>query len=242
MKRILLIVSILLLGSACGQQPGAGGSDFKSQEAAWESAMKAGDVEAMVSLYADDARLMPPNGTTLVGHDGVRSSFGGLIDAGLSIDLTPVQIDSAGDVAFVVGTYELFAGEDVADAGKYIETWQRGAGGDWRLTNDIWNSDRPPAGGGDGNVHVMVYHEVEDGDHWLAAWSGNSSRRDQFKANGVAHVHAFRNADNPNLTGLVFSVNDMDAFNAFLASEEGAMAAEADGVNLDETTILVEAR
>ena len=111
------------------------------------------------------------------------------------------------------------------------------------MTNDIWNSDMPVTGhGGDGNPHLMVLHEVEDGDRWLAAWSGEDSRRDQFKANGAAHVHTFRNADNPNLTGLVFSVADMDTFNAYLASDEVASAAAADGVNLDETTFLMEAR
>jgi len=242
MKRTLLIVSLGLIVAACGQTTGGSGG-FESREAEWEAGMNAADVEAIVALYADDARLMPPNGATTVGHDGVRAAFGSMIEAGLTVDLTPIQTESAGDVAFVVGTYQLMAGDDVADNGKYIETWKRGAGGEWRMTNDIWNSDLPAAsGGGDGNPHLMVFHEVEDGDHWLAAWSGTDSRRDAFKANGAAHVHTFRNADNPNLTGLVISVADMDALNAFLTSEEGAAAAEADGVNLDETTFLMEAK
>ena len=40
-------------------------------------------------------------------------------------------------------------------------------------------------------------------------------------------MHAFRSPDNPNLTGLVIAVDDMDALNAMLTSEEGQAAASA---------------
>ena len=244
MKKTLLIVPLCLFAAACGQNAGSGGgAAFELREAEWEAGLNSGDVDAIVALYADNARLMPPNGEASVGHDGVRAAFGAMIEAGLRADLTAVQVESAGDVAFVVGTYQLMAGDVVSDRGKYVETWQRGADGNWQMTNDIWNSDLPAAGGGGhDNVHVMAFHEVADGDRWLAAWSGADSRRDQFKANGVARVHAFRSADNPNLTGLVFSVADMDVFNAFMASDEVAAAAEADGVDLEATTIMMEAR
>lgn len=239
MKKAQVLTPFLFLLAACGQGSGSGG--FESREAEWEAGMNTADVDAIVALYADDARLMPPNGEASIGQDAVRAAFGGMIEAGLTVDLTPIEIQSAGDIAYVVGTYELLAGDEVTDRGKYIETWQRGAGGEWKMANDIWNSDLPAAGGGgDGNTHLMVLHEVEDGDHWLAAWTGENSRHEQFKANGAAHVHTFRSADNPNLTGLVISVADMNAYNAFLASDEGTQAAVADGVDLDNMTVLLE--
>ena len=242
MNKSLAIAPFVLCIAACGQQSGSGDSaGFESRETEWEAGMNAADVEAIVALYADDARLMPPNGEASVGHDGVRASFSGMIEAGLTVDLTPIETRSGGDIAFVVGTYELQAGDEVADRGKYIETWQRDAGGEWKMANDIWNSDLPAAGGGgDGNTHMLVVHEVEDGDRWLAAWTGENSRHEQFKANGAAHAHTFRSADNPNLTGVVMSVADMDALNAFLASEEVAAAAAADGVDLSDMTVLIE--
>jgi hypothetical protein len=61
-----------------------------------------------------------------------------------------------------------------------------------------------------------------------------------FSEHGVAHAHTFQNADNPNLTGVVLSISDMDEFNAIMASEEAADAASADGVDLDEATFLKE--
>jgi len=240
MNKSVTILPLLMLMAGCSQPADYGqSSEFSSRENEWEAAFNAKDFDAITALYADDARLMPPNGTATVGHDGIRATFGGMIDAGLSVDLTSIETKSRGDIAYVVGTYQLLAGDEVADRGKYIETWHR-SNGDWHMANDIWNSDLPAAGGGDGNTHVMILHEVEDFDRWIAAWRGKNSRHDQFRANGAAHLHTFQNADNPNLTGLVISVSDLAALNAFLASEEGASAAAADGVDLDAMTVLAE--
>lgn len=93
-----------------------------------------------------------------------------------------------------------------------------------------------------GMTHVLITHEVEDAEHWLAAWRGENSRHELFEANGARHVHTFQNADNPNLTGLVVAVADMDKLMAMLESEEGQAAALADGVKLDTMTLLVETR
>jgi hypothetical protein len=88
----------------------------------------------------------------------------------------------------------------------------------------------------------MITHEVDDAELWLAAWRGEDSRHDLFKANGAKHVHTFRNADNPNLVGLVVAVDDLDALNTMLGSEEGIAAAAADGVRADTITVLTEAK
>ena len=89
-------------------------------------------------------------------------------------------------------------------------------------------------------THVMITHEVEDADHWLAAWTGPDSRHKLFKENGAKKVHTFQDANNPNLTGLVVAVADMDKFMAMLESDEGKAAAAADGVRMDTMVLLVE--
>jgi len=99
-----------------------------------------------------------------------------------------------------------------------------------------------PMGGGPPKTHLMITHEVDDAERWLAAWRGEDSRHDLFKANGAKHVHTFRNADNPNLVGLVVAVDDLDALNTMLGSEEGIAAAAADGVRADTITVLTEAK
>jgi ketosteroid isomerase-like protein len=233
----------LLTITACGQtDDSAGGSAFTPRDSEWQAAMNAEDVDAIAALYRDDARLLPPNAEATIGKDGVRAAFGGMIEAGLSIKLNSIESMSGGDIAYVVGSYALMAGDDVADEGKYIETWRRGADGQWLMANDIWNSDMPVAAPEMPKTHLMITHEVEDADHWLAAWRGEDSRHTLFTNNGAAHVHTFQSANNPNLTGLVVAVSDMDALRVMLGSEEGLAAAAEDGVKADTLTVLTEAK
>lgn len=91
-------------------------------------------------------------------------------------------------------------------------------------------------------VHVSIMHEVEDADRWLAAWQGENSRHKMFKAHGVKHVHTVQDPGNPNMTGLIVAVADMDQFKAFLESDEGQAAAAEDGVRMDTMMMLVETR
>ena len=89
-------------------------------------------------------------------------------------------------------------------------------------------------------THVLITHEVDNAEHWLAAWTGPDSRHKLFKENGAKMVHTFQDANNPNLTGLVVAVADMDKFMAMLESDEGKAAAAADGVRMDTMVLLVE--
>ena len=241
MKKLITVIPLLMILVGCNQAAAPGDpSEITARSAEWDAALNGKDVDAVVALYTDDARLMAPNQAMTVGKDGVRAAFGGMIDAGLSSQLTSLQTTVSGDVGFNVGTYVLSAGDTVVDVGKFIETWERGDDGAWRISNDIYNSDNPPAGSD--NEHLVIIHEVNDADHWLAAWRGDDSRHQLFEANGAAHVHTFTNADNPHQVGLVISVSDMAALFAMLESEEGLAAAEADGVRRDTLRVLAEVK
>jgi uncharacterized protein (TIGR02246 family) len=214
-----------------------------SRSDAWEAALNAADTDAIVDFYTSDARLLPPNGEMSSGKDAVRAVFGGMIEAGIGGDLTSIDAVVVGDIGYNVGTYTLTSGDALVDRGKFIETWSRGSDGQWRIANDIWNSDLPLATSETEphSAHVMILHEVENAEHWLAAWRGEDSRHKLFRDNGAAHVHTFQNAADPNLTGLVIAINDMAAFEAMLASEEGQAAAAEDGVKMDTMIIMSEA-
>jgi uncharacterized protein (TIGR02246 family) len=241
MRKLVTVLPLLLVAIGCTQSPPpADPSVIHARSAEWEAALNAGDIEAVAALYESDARLLPPNAEMQTGTDAVRDLFGGMIDAGLTGKLNSMETQVAGDYAYNLGAYTLMAGDTVVDTGKYMETWHRGEDGEWRYTNDIWNSDMPAAGAG-GNAHLVILHEVDDPEKWLAAWRGDNSRHQLFEANGAAHVHTFQNADNPHLTGLLISVSDMDALNAMLTSEDGQAAAAADGIRADTMKILTEA-
>jgi len=238
MKKLIVLLPLLLAAVACNQSaPSTDTTALEAASDAWENALNSKDLDTLVNLYADDARLLPPNGEMTTGHDGVRAAFGGMIDAGLGGTTTIVEATVVGDLGYIVGTFALNAGEEAVGTGKYIEIWNRGADGQWLIADDIYNNDPKPKMA---MTHVMITHGVDDADHWAAAWTGEDSRRSLFKENGAAHVHAFRSADNPNLSGLVIAVKDMDALSAMLASDEGQAAAAEDGVRMDTIVMMTE--
>ena len=248
MKRLIKFLPLFLFVTACGQSaPATDASVITSRSEIWETALNAGDIETLMANYTSDARILPPNEKAATGTEAVRAAFGSMIDAGISGNLTSMEAAVSGDIGYNVSNYALTADGEVVDTGKYLETWQRGTDSQWRISNDIWNSDMPAAPAampmGDGpKTHLMITHEVDDVEHWLAAWRGEDSRHALFKANGAAHVHTFTTTDNRNLVGLVIAVKDMNALNAMLGSEAGIAAAAADGVRQGTMTVLTEAK
>jgi len=229
--------------TSCNQSPqSADASVITSRSEAWEAALNGSDIDALVEIYASDSRILPPNGKMASGSAAVRAIFGSMIDAGLGGTLTSIEAVVSGDIGYNVGVYTLEADGEVVDVGKYIETYRRGDDGQWRMSNDIYNSDMPVAAAETPKTHIMISHEVDDAELWMAAWRGDDSRHKLFMENGAAHVHTFRSADNPNLTGLVVAVSDMDALNAMLQSEDGRAAAAADGVRADTMMMMTEAK
>jgi ketosteroid isomerase-like protein len=235
----LLTLAVIVVGIACAPPAAQESPELAAKSVAWEEAMNSADVEAVVALYSEDARLMPPNAETGQGHDAVRAAFGEMIDAGLSIELKTTEAMAAGNLGTRIGSYVLTSADgNEVDRGKYIETWEE-VGGEWVITNDIWNSD---VAVGAGTTSLLGTHMVEDGDRWLAAWSGENSRHADFAQNGAPNVRVFQSPDNPNLTGVLIDVADMDKFQAWLGGEEGAAAKAEDGVKDETLQILAEVK
>jgi uncharacterized protein (TIGR02246 family) len=243
MKQLLILLALSFAVAACSQAPqSTDPSLITARSEAWQAALNAGDIDALVELYTSDARVLPPNEKMRSGSDAVRAEFGAMIEAGLGGTTTILDARVSGDMGYIVGTFVIKAGDEVVDTGKYIETWRRDTDGKWRISNDIFNSDVKMQAEKMPMTHLMITHEVDDAEKWMAAWRGDDSRHKLFAENGAAHVHTFRSADNPNLTGLVVAVNDLDALNAMLASEEGMAAAAEDGVRRATITVLGEAK
>ena len=84
---------------------------------------------------------------------------------------------------------------------------------------------------------VIVHHDVEDKDHWLAS----STREEFFGPLGVTNIREFVDPTNPTRVGLVMDVPDMNALGAALETPEAAQAEEGDGVVKETIVMLVEA-
>jgi ketosteroid isomerase-like protein len=220
-------IAVLALGAACALQAPSPSLELAAFTDDFQEALNNGDVEGLVSLYAPDCRLMPPNGPMMEGHDAVRTMFGAMIDAGLKGELKTVESMVLGDSGYKVGTFKVLLPDgSVMDQGKFMEVWKKTDSG-WLMSNDIWNSDMPLPGSG---TTLVITHEVKDGDHWLAAWSGENSRHDMFAANGAADIRVFQNPEQANQVGLLVEVSDMETFMAFINSPETQAAKVEDGV------------
>lgn len=238
--RGLCLATLLLMfvTVACAPPAAQDSPELLANAEAWEQSLNSGDIDSIAALYAEDARLLPPNAEMAQGLDAVRAAFGEMIDAGLTGSLDTTEAMVAGDLGYRVGTYSLQAPDgSLVDRGKYIEVWRK-IGGDWKISADIWNSSLPVPG--TAGESIAIAHEVGDPEKWLAAWQGPDSRHALFAANGAPHVRVFQSVDNPNLTGLLVDVTDMEAFHAMLQSEEGQAAAAEDTVDFDSMQVLSE--
>ena len=83
---------------------------------------------------------------------------------------------------------------------------------------------------------IVVYHDVDDTEHWLAS----PKREEFFGPLGVTNIRTFTNPQNPTQTGLTLDVPDLDALMAAMQSTEAAAAMQHDGVHPDTVVILVE--
>jgi hypothetical protein len=170
---------------------------------------------------------MPPNAERGTGKAFAREVFSGMMEAGLTSTTDTIAASAAGGVGYHVGAYTTYAPDgSVADRGKFIEGFKK-VDGEWKIAYDIFNSDFPPFAGA---TTIAITHDVKDGDHWLAAWQGENSRKDLFAQHGAANVRVFQNPENPKKVGLLIDVADMAALEALLSSDEGAAAKAEDGV------------
>lgn len=156
-KLFLVLATVLVLAaSGCGPQV-----DVEAEEAAIRAAedealkiAQAKDAERWASVYADDARVFPPNAPLVTGKEAIRKLFAELFASpGFEIDweVTRVEVSRAGDLGYVVGTHKVTVndaeGNPVTDRGKWIAIWKKQADGTWKCIEDIWNSDLPAGGG-----------------------------------------------------------------------------------------------
>jgi uncharacterized protein (TIGR02246 family) len=99
--------------------------------------LNAGDLEAVVALYAPDARFVARSGDTVVGRDRIRDVLAGLISAHTRLQSRVIQAVTVGEVALL---YTDFQGTTVAASGttvelrhKAIEILRRQPDGTWQL-------------------------------------------------------------------------------------------------------------
>jgi uncharacterized protein (TIGR02246 family) len=152
--RVIPIVLFLLLLGACQPAADPGPAmltdadkvaiDAKTQ--AFVNGVNAGDWAAVAATYTEDAILLPPNAPAVRGPSAIEAFFAEFPPIS-DFTITNTEVEGAGDVAYVVGTYSMTitpeGAEPIHDTGKFIEIRKKQADGSWPLHRDMYSSDAP---------------------------------------------------------------------------------------------------
>ena len=121
-------------------------ADVEAGEKQWLSAFNGGDAAGVAAKYTDGARLMAPNADTIEGRAAIEAFSKEFIATGAQLTFELATVHESADFCASVGRYEMtFPGDAPPDRGKFIEVWRRQSDGAWQITDDIFNSDLPPA-------------------------------------------------------------------------------------------------
>src|SRR4051812_48550772 len=95
-------------GCAVRGRPMAAAGSRQAIEAAvarYVAASNRGDADALASLYADDAMLLPPDHEPIKGRRAIGEFWRQGTDEGLEVTTLTVEVD--GDLGYLVGRYNL---------------------------------------------------------------------------------------------------------------------------------------
>lgn len=151
MKRRTLIQIVAISTAMATATPLAAGltEDKEAIQQIWSqysAARMAGDAEVWLSLWDENGIQMPP-GIPARGTDklkvGVPKAFAAVPVT--AMEITPIDIEVAGDWAFSRGVYsatQVVNGSDVDIDGKFMTILKRQDDGSWKIYRDIFNSNK----------------------------------------------------------------------------------------------------
>jgi ketosteroid isomerase-like protein len=144
MKRLVCCGFVLALAMMFAAVPAgaADKSDMVALAAVWEKEYNAGNLAAVVALYANDGCRMPPNQEAVHGSDAILAQLKAGKDRGLAnVKIAVTNSESSGDLRYGMGTY-VITGADGAhmDHGKWMLVSKK-TNGTWKTQCDIFNSD-----------------------------------------------------------------------------------------------------
>jgi uncharacterized protein (TIGR02246 family) len=113
----------------------------------WRSGWLAGDVEALLSLYAKEPVLMPQDQPALVGREAIRRAYELVLNQwDFKSEGTVKEIVVSGDLGYFWSVYTLRATsktgvESFKVTGKSLFIVTREAAGPWKISRLMDNSD-----------------------------------------------------------------------------------------------------
>jgi uncharacterized protein (TIGR02246 family) len=161
LTRLFPLSALLLV--ACQAPPAAGGSSsmaapdssalaatadsIRSLDRRWVQMVADHDTAGVVSMYAADGRVMPPDAPAAVGLDAIRQVWSGMLDLpSLTFGPDVIEVAASGDMAYDIGHATI--GMPAADGsthqvdGKYVVIWVK-RNGQWKAMVDMFSFNQP---------------------------------------------------------------------------------------------------
>jgi ketosteroid isomerase-like protein len=149
----------LAVGSAClligCRQPAldleAEGQTLMQLSREWSNRAATGNLDSIMTVWADDAVMMAPGLPPLKGKPAIRAYVeAGMRLPGFTIKWEPLSVHVArsGDLAYMiernVSTVNDSSGTPITTYGKVVTVWRKDATGAWQNVIDMWNEAPPP--------------------------------------------------------------------------------------------------
>lgn len=152
-----MVLAVILI-TACQPKSKTTSADTRAEadsirmlEEQWSMAIKASDIDKIVSFYAPNAVTMSANKPINVGLEAIRKAEEASFSDTTSIYKTysskidTIEVSASGDLAYARGVDRVSQkttkgpGEEV---GKWVDIWKK-VDGKWKVVVSIWNNDKP---------------------------------------------------------------------------------------------------
>jgi len=94
-----------------------------------------GDLDGLMSLYAEDAVFPTPHGTS-TGHEQIRATLKAYLDSGAKLEFGESLVFSAGDLALIHTPWTMEMPDGSTPSGATAEVVRRQSDGSWKYIID----------------------------------------------------------------------------------------------------------
>ncbi len=146
---VIAVVSLLFVftGSCSrppAEDPAAARAAIEASNQAFMRAFEARDSKALAAMYAEDAKLLPPNEERVLGREAIQGFWESFLQLPVeTLRLETVEVHGGDDAVTEEGNYVVTgAGGRTVEAGKYLVIWKKTEAG-WSIARDMWSSNAP---------------------------------------------------------------------------------------------------
>jgi len=142
MSRIAALFAcfVLVAGPAAAQTK----ATIQKEDDKWAEAFNKGDAGALAAMYTEDAFLLPPGAEMMKGRSAIATFWQQQMQQIGDVKCTALDVKPLGHNSVrEIGTcsFKTRAQQPQDGALKYAVVWEK-AGGQWRLLQDIWNTNK----------------------------------------------------------------------------------------------------